>query len=44
LNKTEDATHYQSNVDAFTKVLNDNFWDADRELYDDIYKDENGDM
>lgn len=44
LNKTEDAAHYQSNVDAFTKVLNDNFWDADRELYDDIYKDENGDM
>lgn len=44
LNQTEDAAHYQSNVDAFTKVLNDNFWDADRELYDDIYKDENGDM
>lgn len=43
LGKDSDAIHYQSNVDTFTSVLHDNFWDEDRQMYDDFYINENGD-
>jgi len=42
LNKTEDAQKYQAQVTEFTDVLNQNFWDESRQMYDDIYIDESG--
>lgn len=42
LGKTEDAEHYAQNVETFTQVLLDNFWDSERQMFDDFYYDEAG--
>jgi len=43
LNKTEDVQKYEAQVTELTEVLDKNFWDESRQMYDDIYIDENGD-
>lgn len=35
----DDAAHYAQNVETFTQVLEENFWDDSREMYDDFYID-----
>lgn len=37
LGKTEDQEHYSGMLEEFTNVLQDNFWDEDRGMFDDIY-------
>ena len=42
LNKTNDASLYTTKSQTYQQVLLDNFWDADREMFDDFYIDESG--
>lgn len=42
LEKSDDATYYSGRAETYTQVLHDNFWDQERQLYDDFYMDTDG--
>ena len=44
LNQTEDYNKYVGFGQKLQEVMEDNFWDDERGLYDDIYRDEDGQM
>ena len=42
LGKTEDAATYSQKVIDFTEVLHNEFWDEERQMFDDFYLDTDG--
>ena len=42
LGKDDDALLYTNKAKNYQQVLLDNFWDSDRQMFDDFYMDENG--
>lgn len=42
LGKTDDASLYTTKAETYQHVLLDNFWDSDRQMFDDFYIDESG--
>lgn len=42
LGKTDDATHYENKQADYTRALMNNFWDSDRQMFDDFYIDKDG--
>ena len=42
LEKTDDAQHYAAKATTYQTVILSNFWDEDRQMFDDFYKDQEG--
>ena len=42
LEKTEDAAYYTEKTATYTEVLHANFWDENRQMFDDFYMDAEG--
>lgn len=42
LGKDDDAKVYSTKAETYKQVLLDNFWDSDREMFDDFYMDKSG--
>lgn len=42
LENDEDAVYYTDKAETYTNVLHENFWDEDRQMFDDFYLDTEG--
>jgi len=42
LEKTDDAEHYAAKATTYQTVILSNFWDEDRQMFDDFYMDKKG--